>query len=603
MTALGAVQLVIYVGVLLALAKPLGVYMARVYEGRPMILGRALGPVERSLYRISGVKVDEEMDWKRYALAMLFLNFLGFLVLYALQRLQGALPANPAHLPAVAPDLSLNTAISFVTNTNWQSYSGEQTMSYLTQMLGLAVQNFLSAASGIAVLLALIRGFVRRTASTVGNFWVDTVRGTLYILLPLSFMLALALVSQGVVQTFSPYRNVAIVQPMVVNEPKLDASGAAVKNAQGDRVTENVTINEQTLALGPTASQVAIKQLGTNGGGFFNVNSAHPFENPTPLSNFLELVAILLIPSALCLTFGEMVHDRRQGWAILAAMVVIFVGCSVLAIFSEQHGNPLLSRLGVDQRTSPVQAGGNMEGKEVRFGPVGSALWATATTAASNGSVNSMHDSFTPLGGLVPMALIQIGEVVFGGVGSGLYGMLAFVIVAVFVAGLMVGRTPEYLGKKIQSFEMKMASLVILVPSSVVLLGTALATVTIAGRAGALNPGAHGFSEILYAFSSTGNNNGSAFAGIRADTAFYNFALALAMFFGRFWTKIPILAIAGSLAGKKHTLGGAGTLPTHTPLFVVVLIGTVLLVAALTFVPALALGPIAEHLQMLAMAR
>jgi K+-transporting ATPase ATPase A chain len=603
MTALGVVQLLVYLGVLLALAKPLGIYMARVYEGRPMLLGRALGPVERFLYRIAGIKADDEMGWKRYALAMLLFNFAGFVFLYVLQRAQGGLPVNPAHMPAVGPDLSFNTAMSFATNTNWQSYSGETTMSYLAQMFGLAVQNFLSAASGMAVLIALIRGIARRTASTIGNFWVDTVRGTLYILLPLSLILALALVSQGVVQTFSPYKKVALVQPLVVDQPKLDASGTPVKDAQGNPVTEKVTVTEQTLAVGPAASQIAIKQLGTNGGGFFNVNSAHPFENATPLSNFLEVLAILIISGALCLTLGEMVHDRRQGWAILAAMVVILVGFAVFDITKEQGGNPLLARLGVDQRPSSAQAGGNMEGKEVRFGPVASALWATATTAASNGSVNSMHDSFTPLGGLVPMALMQIGEVVFGGVGSGLYGMLAFVIVAVFIAGLMVGRTPEYLGKKIQSFEMKMASLVILVPPAAVLLGTAIATATAAGRLGPPNPGAHGFSEILYAFSSASNNNGSAFAGIGANTPFYNFTLGLAMFFGRFWTKIPILAIAGSLVAKKYTPVGAGTLATHTPLFVVLLIGTVLLVAALTFFPALALGPIVEHLQMLALAR
>jgi K+-transporting ATPase ATPase A chain len=432
---------------------------------------------------------------------------------------------------------------------------------------------------------------------------VDTVRGTLYILLPLSLILALALVSQGVVQTLSPYKKVRLVQPVVVDQPKLDASGAPVKDAQGNPVTEKVTVTGQTLAVGPAASQIAIKQLGTNGGGFYNVNSAHPLENPTPLSNFLEVVAILLIPGALCLTFGEMVRDRRQGWAILATMTVILVGFALVATSSEQRGNPLLTRLGVDQRATVLQSGGNMEGKEVRFGPAGSALWASATTAASNGSVNSMHDSFTPLGGLVPMALMQIGEVVYGGVGSGLYGMLAFVIVAVFIAGLMVGRTPEYLGKKIQAFEMKMASLVILVAPALVLLGTAVAVATAAGRAGPPNPGAHGFSEILYAFSSASNNNGSAFAGISANTPFYNFALGLAMFFGRFWAKIPILAIAGSLAAKKFTPVGAGTLATHTPLFVVLLIGTVLLVAALTFFPALALGPIVEHLQMFAMAR
>jgi K+-transporting ATPase ATPase A chain len=600
MTALAAVQLIVYLGVILALAKPLGIYMARVYEGRHMGLDRVLGPVERFLYRISGVKSGDEMDWKRYAVAMLVFNFVGFVLLYALQRLQGALPANPAHVPAVAPDLAFNTAISFVTNTNWQNYSGEQTMSYLAQMFGLAVQNFLSAASGMAVLVALIRGIARRTASTIGNFWVDTVRGTLYILVPLSLLVALGLASQGVVQTFSPYKKVALLQPVVVDQPKLDASGAPVKDVQGNPVTEKVTVTEQTLALGPAASQIAIKQLGTNGGGFFNTNSAHPFENPTPLSNFLEMLATFLIPGALCLMFGEMVRDRRQGWAILVAMSVIFVLAAVVAITSEQAGNPLLAKLGVDQRPSPTQSGGNMEGKEVRFGPAASGLFATETTSTSCGAVNSMHDSFTPLGGLVPMAMMQIGEVVFGGVGSGLYGMLAFAIVAVFIAGLMVGRTPEYLGKKIQSFEMKMASLVILIPPACVLLGTAIAVATDAGRAGVSNPGSHGFSEILYAFSSASNNNGSAFAGLNGNTPFYNFTLAVVMFFGRFWSKIPILAIAGSLVAKKLTPVGAGTLATHTPLFVVLLIGTVLLVAALTFFPALALGPIVEHLQMLA---
>jgi K+-transporting ATPase ATPase A chain len=542
------------------------------------------------------------MGWKGYAVAMLLFNAVGMFALYALQRVQGGLPANPAHFPAVAPDLAFNTAISFVTNTNWQNYSGEQSMSYLTQMLGLTVQNFLSAASGMAVLVALIRGIARRTTSTTGNFWVDTVRGTLYILLPLSLIVALALVSQGVVQTLAPYKKVALVQPVVVDQPKLDPSGAPVKDAQGNPVTEKVTVTEQTLAVGPAASQVAIKHLGTNGGGFFNTNSAHPFENPTPLSNFIEIVAIFLIPGALCLTFGEMVRDRRQGWAILAAMSAIFMVAAVVAISNEQGGNPLLTKLGVDQRFSATQAGGNMEGKEVRFGPAASGLFAAITTSTSCGAVNSMHDSFTPLGGLVPMVMMQLGEVVFGGVGSGLYGMLAFVIVAVFIAGLMVGRTPEYLGKKIGAFEMKMASLVILIPPAAVLLGTAVAVATTAGQAGASNPGAHGFSQILYAFSSASNNNGSAFAGINGNTQFYNFTLALAMFFGRFWSKVPILAIAGSLAAKKLTPVGAGTLATHTPLFVVLLIGTILLVAALTFFPALALGPIVEHLQMLAAA-
>jgi len=602
MTALAVVQLVVFLGAIVALAKPLGIYMARVYEGRPSGLGRVLGPVERFLYRIAGVNPGDEMGWKGYAVAMLLFNAVGMFALYALQRVQGGLPANPAHFPAVAPDLAFNTAISFVTNTNWQNYSGEQSMSYLTQMLGLTVQNFLSAASGMAVLVALIRGIARRTTSTIGNFWVDTVRGTLYILLPLSLIVALALVSQGVVQTLAPYKKVALVQPVVVDQPKLDPSGAPVKDAQGNPVTEKVTVTEQTLAVGPAASQVAIKHLGTNGGGFFNTNSAHPFENPTPLSNFIEIVAIFLIPGALCLTFGEMVRDRRQGWAILAAMSAIFMVAAVVAISNEQGGNPLLTKLGVDQRFSATQAGGNMEGKEVRFGPAASGLFAAITTSTSCGAVNSMHDSFTPLGGLVPMVMMQLGEVVFGGVGSGLYGMLAFVIVAVFIAGLMVGRTPEYLGKKIGAFDMKMASLVILIPPAAVLLGTAVAVATTAGQAGASNPGAHGFSQILYAFSSASNNNGSAFAGINGNTQFYNFTLALAMFFGRFWSKVPILAIAGSLAAKKLTPVGAGTLATHTPLFVVLLIGTILLVAALTFFPALALGPIVEHLQMLAAA-
>ena len=577
--------------------------MARVYEGRSCGLDRVLGPVERLLYRASGVKAGEEMNWTQYAIAMLLFNFLGFLVLYMLQRLQGVLLANPQHLSAVAPDLAFNTAISFVTNTNWQNYSGEQTMSYLTQMFGLGVQNFVSAASGMAVLAALIRGIVRRTASTLGNFWVDLVRSTLYILLPLSLLLALALVSQGVVQTFSSYKKVPLVEPTVVDQPKLDASGSPIKDAQGNPVTEKATVKEQTLALGPVASQIAIKQLGTNGGGFYNTNSAHPFENSTPISNFLEVVAIPLISAALCLTFGQMVRDRRQGWAILAAMVAIYLVAAVVVVSTEQHGNPLLTKLGADQRASATQSGGNMEGKEVRFGPAASALWAATTTGTSNGSVNSMHDSFTPLGGLVPMLMMQLGEVVFGGVGCGLYGMLAFVIVAVFIAGLMVGRTPEYLGKKIGAFEMKMASLVILIPPAAVLLGTAVAVATSTGQAGASNPGAHGFSQILYAFSSASNNNGSALAGINGNTQFYNFTLGLAMFFGRFWTKIPILAIAGSLAAKKLTPAGAGTLATHTPLFVVLLIGTIVLVAALTFIPALSLGPIVEHLQMLAAAR
>jgi K+-transporting ATPase ATPase A chain len=598
-TANGYAQLGLYMVVLLALAKPLGAYMARVYEGRPFGLDRLLGPLERWIYRLSGIHADEEMRWQTYAGAMLFFNLTGVLMVYALQRMQGLLPLNPQSLRPVSPDSAFNTAVSFATNTNWQGYGGEATMSYLTQMLGLTVQNFLSAATGMAVLVAFIRGLARRSAQTIGSFWVDLTRTTLYILLPLSLVLALALVSQGVVQTFGPYAKASVVQPTTYDEPVTDKDGKPVLDEKGRPVTKKARLTEQVIALGPVASQVAIKQLGTNGGGFFNVNSAHPYENPTPLSNFLELLAILLIPAALCHTFGVMVKDTRQGWAVLSAMTIMFVGLLALCVGAEQGGNPLLTRLGIDQHAGELQAGGNMEGKEVRFGIVNSALWATATTAASNGSVNAMHDSFTPLGGLVPIWLIQLGEVVYGGVGSGLYGMLVFAIIAVFVAGLMVGRTPEYLGKKIEAYEMKMASMVILIPPALVLLGTAVAVVTSGGKAWISNPGPHGFSEILYAFSSAGNNNGSAFAGLKANTPFYNISLGVAMFFARYWLAIPTLAIAGSLAGKKPVPPGPGTLPTHTPLFVVLLISVVVIVGALTFFPALALGPIVEHLIMM----
>jgi K+-transporting ATPase ATPase A chain len=599
MSASGVLQMLLYVVVLLLAAKPLGAYMARVYSGERTWMGRVLGPVERLTYRLSGVDVAREMSWVRYALAAMLFNLLGLLVVYALQRLQGWLPLNPQGLGPVSADSSFNTAVSFATNTNWQGYGGETTMSYLTQMLGLTVQNFVSAATGMAVLVALIRGFVRRNADGIGNFWVDLTRSTLYILLPLAFVLALVQVSQGVVQTFSPYHTVPLLQAVEYDAPAADASGQPVQDAAGNPVTEKVRQTEQVIAVGPAASQVAIKQLGTNGGGFFNVNSAHPLENPTPLSNFLELLAILLIPAALCYTFGKMVGDTRQGWAILAAMTIVFVALLAACGWAEQAGNPRFAAMGVDTSASAQQAGGNMEGKEARFGIAASALWATATTAASNGSVNSMHDSFTPLGGLVPMWLMQLGEVIFGGVGSGLYGMIVFAIIAVFVAGLMIGRTPEYLGKKIEVFEMKMASLVILIPPAVVLLGTAIAVSVDPGRSSVANPGVHGFSEILYAFSSAGNNNGSAFAGLSANTPFYNTMLGLAMFFARYWLLVPTLAIAGSLAAKRSVPAGAGTLPTHTPLFVALLIGTVLLVGALTFLPALALGPIVEHFQMI----
>ncbi|MGI6414357.1 MAG: potassium-transporting ATPase subunit KdpA [Thermoguttaceae bacterium] len=605
MTANGVLQIGLFLAVLLACVKPLGIYMAGVYSGRTPYLGRVLGWSERLVYRLGGVSSEHEMAWRQYAGAVLAFSFTSLLAVYAVERLQGLLPLNPESLPAVAPDSAFNTCVSFTTNTNWQGYSGETTLSYLTQMLVLTVQNFLSAAAGMAVLAALIRGFARSSSRTVGNFWADLTRGTLYVLLPLSFLLAVALVSQGVVQTLKPYREVAML------EPPVDAAGEPV--------------TAQRIAVGPAASQVAIKQLGTNGGGFFGANSAHPLENPTGLSNFLEMLAILLIPASLCLTFGEMVGDRRQGWAILAAMFVLFIAMLALVLTAEQHGGGVLAKLGVDQAASELQPGGNMEGKETRFGIAGSALWAVATTSASNGSVNSMHDSYMPLGGLAAVWLMQLGEVVFGGVGSGLYGMLMFVIVAVFLAGLMVGRAPEYLGKKIGAFEMKMAALAIILPSAMVLLGTASAVATPQGRAAIFNPGPHGFSEVLYAFSSASNNNGSAMAGLRANTPFYNGLLGLAMLIGRFWVMLPVLAIAGSLAAKRvsqnyidslpqpgrkriagslqigsrrHAAASAGTLPTHTPLFVALLVVVVIIVGALSFFPALALGPVVEHLML-----
>lgn len=571
----GLLQIGLFLGVLLACARPVGLYMAWVYTGRAPVLERVLGPLERLVYRLAGIRRESEMTWRQYAMAVMAFSLVGLVAVYAIQRVQGYLPLNPRGLPGVSPDSSFNTAVSFVTNTNWQGYGGETTMSHFTQMVGLTVQNFLSASAGMAVLVALIRGFTRTASPTVGNFWVDLTRSTLYILLPLSLVLAVVLVSQGVVQTFAASRQVALLEPTV--------------DAQGRPATA------QEIAVGPVASQVAIKQLGTNGGGFFNANAAHPLENPTPLTNFLEMLAILLIPASLCCTFGEMVGDRRQGWALLGAMAAVFVVMIALTWSAEQSGNPVLGKLGADQAAGDAQPGGNMEGKETRFGIVNSALWAVATTAASNGSVNSMHDSYTPLGCLAPMGLMQLGEVVFGGVGSGLYGMLVFALVAVFLAGLMVGRTPEYLGKKIGAFEMKMACLAIFLPCAAVLVGTAVAVATASGRATVFNPGPHGFSEVLYAFSSAANNNGSALAGLGANTPFYNGALGLAMLVGRFWVMLPVLAIAGSLAAKRPVAVGPGTLPTHTPLFVVLLIGVVIAVGALSFLPALALGPIAEQ--------
>ncbi|SEW23372.1 potassium-transporting ATPase subunit KdpA [Luteibacter sp. 329MFSha] len=567
MTANDVFQIGLFLAVLLALVKPVGQYMALVFADEPNRVTRVGAGVERLLYRLAGIRADEDMGWKRYAVAMLVFNVAGLAVVYLLQRTQQWLPLNPQHLAAVAPDSAMNTAISFASNTNWQGYAGESTMSYLTQALGLTVQNFLSAATGIAVLIAIVRGFVRRGASTLGNFWVDMTRATLYVLLPLSVVIALLFVSQGVVQNIAPYLDVTTLEHA-----------------------------RQTLPMGPVASQEAIKMLGTNGGGFFNANSAHPFENPTPFSNFVQMLAIFIIPAALCYTFGSMVGDRRQGWAILATMLLLFVPLTLGLVAAEQAGNPAFHGLAVDAQASALQAGGNMEGKETRFGIASSGLFAAITTAASCGAVNAMHDSLTPLGGLVPMWLMQLGEVVFGGVGSGLYGMLAFAVVAVFIAGLMVGRTPEYLGKKIEAHEMKMASLAVLIPCALVVICTAIAVMAPAGVAGVANPGAHGFSEMLYAVTSASNNNGSAFAGLSANTPFWNVLLGICMFLARFPLAIAMLAMAGSLAAKRAVPVSAGTLPTHTPLFVALLACVVIVVGALTFLPALALGPIAEQL-------
>jgi len=589
-------SLLLFLAVLVALAYPLGIYLARIADTAP--IGGLVGRIERIIFRTSGVDAAQDMSWTRYATAVLLFNGLGVVAVYLMQRLQVWLPLNPQAVANVAPDSAFNTAVSFVTNTNWQAYSGESAMSYLTQMLALTVQNFLSAATGISVAFALIRGFARRSAQGIGNFWVDLWRSTVYVLLPLALVVAVVFVGQGAIQNFDAYKEVNPLESLTYTQPKLDAAGQPLKDAQGNSLTETLTTHTQTLAMGPVASQEAIKMLGTNGGGFFNANSAHPFENPTPLTNFLQMISMFLLPAALCFTFGRMVSDSRQGWAIFSGMTAIFVVMAIVAIWAEQQGNPLFAPLGVDQTQSALQAGGNMEGKESRFGIVASSLFATITTAASCGAVNAVHDSFTPLGGLVPMWLIELGEVVFGGVGSGLYGMLIFAIMAVFIAGLMIGRTPEYIGKKIQSFEMKMTSIVILVTPCLVLVGSAIAVMTESGRAGVFNPGAHGFSEILYALSSAANNNGSAFAGLTANTPFYNSLLAVAMWFGRFAFLVPVLAIAGSLAKKKRIEPTAGTLPTHGPLFVAMLVGTVVLVGALTYVPALALGPVVEHLQL-----
>ena len=587
MTLSALIQLLGLLVALFILAYPIGLFIASLVRGDASVLGLAK-PVEQTIYRISGIDPDHEMSWREYALNLLIFSIFGIFALYILQRGQASLPLNPEAVVGVSPDLAFNTAISFVTNTNWQGYAGESTLSYLTQMLGLTVQNFLSAASGMAVLFALIRGFTRLNTSTIGNFWVDLTRSTLYVLLPLSVILAVLLVSQGVVQSFSSYQKIESVQGFHRAE-------IGAKAAKGNPIMDTV---KQTIPLGPVASQVAIKQLGTNGGGYFNTNSAHPFENPTPISNLLELLSILVLPAALCFTFGSLVGDARQGYALIGSMTLVFLVLACLEIWAEQAGNPLFTSLGLDDRAGSLQSGGNMEGKETRFGIVASALWAVATTAASNGSVNAMLDSFTPLGGLVPMWLMQLGEVIFGGVGSGLYGMLVFATVAVFIAGLMIGRTPEYLGKKIEAFEIKMAAIIILIPPFLVLIGTAISVLVEPGRAAVANPGPHAFSEILYAFSSAGNNNGSAFAGVSANTPYYNMMLGLVMFIARFWLAIPVLAIAGSLAQKKIIPAGPGSLPTHNGLFVILLIATVVVVGALTFIPSLALGPIVEQLML-----
>lgn len=568
---MGWAQIVLYVVLLIVLSIPLGTYIAHVLDGERTWLSKIFGPIEHGIYKLSGIRQGEEHGWRTYAFCILIFNLLGALAVFALQLFQAALPLNTTGMVAVEPTSAFNTALSFATNTNWQGYGGESTMSYLTQMLGLGVQNFLSAATGIAVLAALIRGFRSKQTASLGNAWVDLTRITVQILLPLSLVLSMFLVSQGVVQTFQPSTKAHLLQ--------------ATQDADGKPVTE------QEIAVGPVASQVAIKQLGTNGGGFFNANSAHPLENPTALSNLVQCLAILLIPAALCFTFGQMIRDKRKGVALFAAMLGLLILFLVPTVAAEQSGNPAFAKHG-------LATSANWEGKEARFGIESSALWAVTTTAASNGSVNSMHDSYTPLGGLTPMLLMQLGEVVFGGVGSGLYGMLIFAIMAVFVAGLMVGRTPEYLGKKIEPFEMKMASLVILIPCCLVLLGTAISLLAGTGQTSMSNPGAHGFSQLLYNYSSMGNNNGSAFAGFSANVPFHNLLGGVIMWLSRFWLIVPVLALAGSLAQKKIVPASSGTLPTHTPLFVGLLCTVVLIVGALTFIPALALGPVVEHLQM-----
>ena len=595
MTSSSISLLAAFLGVLLLVSWPLGIWLTRIASGN---LPGWMRKVEAPLYKLAGTSADKSMNWAQYALALLAFNLLGVLVVYLLQRVQVWLPLNPAGMANITPDSAFNTAISFASNTNWQGYAGESTMSYLTQMLALTGQNFFSAATGIAVVFALFRGFAAKSTGVIGNFWVDITRITAWVLLPISLVFAIFLVGQGVIQNFDSYKDVTTLEVNNYQVAKNGPDGQPLRDAKGAAVMEDAKADKQTLAMGPVASQEAIKMLGTNGGGFFNANSAHPYENPTALSNFVQMLAIFLIPAALCFAFGRSVGDQRQGWAVLAAMTVMFVVAVAIITPAEQAGNPLIASLGVDQASSALQAGGNMEGKEVRFGINASSLFAVITTAASCGAVNLMHDSLTPIGGLVPMVMMQLGEVVFGGVGTGLYGMLIFAILAVFISGLMIGRTPEYLGKKIESHEMKLTSIAILVTPILVLAGTAIAVLATAGKAGIANPGAHGFSEILYALTSAGNNNGSAFAGLSANTPFYNTMLGIVMWLGRFGVIVPVLAIAGALAAKKRLPVTGGTMPTHGPLFVTLLIGTVLLVGLLNYVPALALGPVVEHLML-----
>jgi len=582
MTANGWFQILLFFAIIFAATKPLGLFMARVFSGERTFLDPVLRPAERLIYRLTRVDQEREMKWTEYAISMLLFSSISMLVLYFIQRVQIFLPWNPQKLAAVGPDLAFNTAASFTTNTNWQNYAGETTMSYFTQMAGLAYHNFTSAAVGIALAIAFIRGIARREKETLGNFWVDMTRATLWILLPLCIVFSLALVSQGVVQNLRPYDTVKLVEPQSVQST----------GADGKLVTKNIT--EQVIAQGPVASQEAIKMIGTNGGGFFNANSAHPFENPTPFTNFLQMLAIFAIPAGLTYTLGKMTGSQRHGWAVWSAMAVLFTAGVLTAYWAEAQGNPLFK--GVDQRASLTQPGGNMEGKEVRFGIANSALFATVTTDASCGAVNGMHDSFTPLGGMVPMVNIMLSEVVFGGVGAGMYGILIYVVLAVFIAGLMVGRTPEYLGKKIEAFDIKMAMLVTLVFPFAILVLTAISVLKGFGTSSISNPGPHGFSEILYGFVSTAGNNGSAFGGLNGNTPWYNTMLGLNTLIGRFFMIIPMLAIAGNLARKQAVPPSAGTFPVTTPLFTVLLVGVIIIVGALTFFPALSLGPILEHL-------